>query len=90
MENVSLINVTAKNVKVISIHDFWRRMSISLDKEEIFWHKGLWLFIQGNSTPPDEALSSGCCQTLNGLWLCYSMAVFISRANNMFSHQTPT
>jgi len=47
MENVSLINVTAKNIKVISIQASWHKMSISLDKEEIFWHKEKQLFILG-------------------------------------------
>lgn len=44
MENVSLINVTAKNIKVINIQVSWHKMSRSLDKEEIFWHKEIQLF----------------------------------------------
>lgn len=43
MENISLINVTAKNVKVINIQDSWHR--INLDNKEILWHKERQLFL---------------------------------------------
>lgn len=86
MENVSLINVTAKNIEVINIQDFWRR--ISLDNKEILWHEERQLFIQENFTLSNEAFSSGCCQSLHGLWLCYLMTIFISHANKVSSHET--
>lgn len=86
MENISLINVTAKNVKVINIQDSWHR--INLDNKEILWHKERQLFIQENFTPSNEAFSSGCCQSLNGLGLYYIMTSFICHANKLSSHQT--